>query len=79
VNAEVAGNLKVSELNNEMSTWRPRYRTFPLTSCLMLTFCGTLACACQYLLPGATTRKTLVARNRLFLPTSPESANTSTR
>ena len=32
---------------------RPRYRIFPLPSCLMLTFCGTYACACQYLSPGA--------------------------
>ena len=60
--ATVAGNLKVLELNNEMSTWEASVQNLPIDFVFNVDFCGTLACACQYLLPHATTQKTLVAR-----------------
>jgi hypothetical protein len=49
VDASVAGNLKVSEHNNEMSTWETSVQNLPIDFVLNVDFLWNLASVCQYL------------------------------
>ena len=79
VDTSVAANLKVSKHNNDMLTWEASVQNLPIDFVFNVDFLWNLGLRVSVPITWCKNTKDISSKNHLSLPTSPESANTSTR